>query len=268
MSVKTRVRDIGSFERVDGVWIGRLLVPILLLGLWQAASLVASEYALASPLETYRAIVRGFEAGWMVEDGFLTVVELAFAYVFAVVSGIWIGVILGLNDFWEEVFEPILLGVYSIPKVTLFPIFLLLFGLGVDSKIAFGWFHGVFPVAILTMTAMDSVEEEHLKVAKSMGLSRWRTFREVIFPSILPGLVIGMRLGFSLTFLGVVLGEMFAARSGLGYRLMEFMESVQVAPMLAIITVLVLLAAVVNAVFYAIEQRLSARGHETADMSI
>lgn len=266
MSVKTRMQDIGSSDRLDIVSIGRLLVPFVLLGLWQAASLVAGQYALASPLETYHAIVQGFESGWMIEDGFLTLLELTIAYVLAVISGIWIGVMLGMNDFWEEVFEPIILGVYSIPKITLFPIFLLLFGLGVDSKIAFGWFHGVFPVAILTMTAMDSVEQEHLKVAKSLGLSRWKTFKEIIFPSILPGLVIGMRLGFSLTFLGVILGEMFAARAGLGYRLMEFMESVQVAPMLAIITVLVVLAAIGNALFYVLEQRLSERGHETADM--
>nr|WP_233265091.1 ABC transporter permease subunit [Halomarina oriensis] len=193
--------------------------------------------------------------------------ELVVAYALAIVVGIWVGVVLGLNDFWHDVFEPIVLGTYAIPKVTLFPIFLFVFQFGMDSKIAFGWFHGVFPVAILTMSAMATIEDTHLDVARSLRLSRWQTFRHVVVPSILPGLVIGLRLGFNLTFLGIVLGEMFASRAGLGYTLVEYIAGVQTAPMLAIIVVLVLIATVVNVGFFALENHLGSRGSDTAQMA-
>ncbi len=250
----------------DVVWLGRLAVPVLLVLVWQALAGVASGFALATPAATARQLVAGFESGWMITDGRQTMIELVVAYVLAVVVGVWVGVVLGLDDFWQDVFEPIILGTYAIPKVTLYPLFLFVFQLGIESKIAFGWFHGVFPIAILTMRAMETIEDEHLKVARSLALSRWQTFREVVVPSILPGLVIGLRLGFNLTFLGVILGEMFAARSGLGYTLMEYISGVQVARILAIIVVLVLVAATVNVAFFLVEQRLGQRSEETADV--
>lgn len=260
MSVPTGLRRVG----VETITLGRLAVPVVLLVIWQAAAMSVSEIALATPGASVRAAVDGLGAGgWMVEGLQRTLLELVIAYVLAVVAGIWIGVTLGLNEFWEEVFEPVVLGVYSIPKITLFPIFLFIFQLGMDSKIAFGWFHGVFPIAILTMKSMGTIRGAHLKVARSLLLSRWQTVREVVVPSILPGLVIGLRLGFNLTFLGIILGEMFAARAGLGYVLVQYMMGTYVDRMLAIILVLVIVATVVNTAFFLIEGRLGGDGEET-----
>jgi NitT/TauT family transport system permease protein len=249
------------------VRIGRIAVPIVILVLWQLGAELYGQFALATPLETLETAVDGFQEGWMIDDLLVTLTTLLIAYIIAVVSGVWIGIMLGLNRFWQEVFEPAILGTYSIPKITLFPIFLLIFGLGMDSMIAFGWFHGVFPVLILTMSAMATIDDTHMNVAQSLGLSQWQRFKEVIVPSILPGLVIGLRLGFSLTFLGIIIGEMFAARTGLGHSLMLYMETVQVDRMLAIITVLVLVAATINAVFYIIETRLRRRAGSSGDVA-
>ncbi|APX98576.1 ABC transporter permease [Natronorubrum daqingense] len=249
------------------VRLGRIAVPIVILVLWQLGAEVYGQFALVTPAETLETAVDGFQDGWMVEDLLVTLTTLVIAYIIAVVSGIWVGIMLGLNRFWQEVFEPAILGTYSIPKITLFPIFLLIFGLGMDSMIAFGWFHGVFPVLILTMSAMATIDDTHMNVAQSLGLSQWQRFKEVIVPSILAGLVIGLRLGFSLTFLGIIIGEMFAARAGLGHSLMLYMETVQVDRMLAIITVLVLVASVINAVFYIIETRLRRRAGSSGDVA-
>ncbi|MFC5972143.1 ABC transporter permease [Halomarina salina] len=255
--------------RFDGdvVLFGRLAVPLVVVALWQVLAMSVSGFALATPTDTFDALLDGIRSGWMVEGFERTMTELLVAYVLAIVVGIWAGVALGLSDFWHDVFEPIVLGTYAIPKVTLFPIFLFVFQFGMDSKIAFGWFHGVFPVAILTMSAMGTIDETHLDVARSLRLSRWQTFRHVIVPSILPGLVIGLRLGFNLTFLGIVLGEMFASRAGLGYTLVEYIAGVQTAPMLAIIVVLVLVATVVNVGFFVLENRLGSRSADTAQMA-
>lgn len=264
MSTATTVKQ--QIGRISTVRVGQIAVPIGLLVAWQLLAAVTSDFALASPAATLTAISRGLEAGWLSEGLQRTLTELVIAYVLAVIAGVWAGIALGLNDFWSDVFEPIVLGTYAIPKVTLYPIFLFVFQLGMDSKIAFGWFHGVFPVMIMTMSAMATINDAHLQVGRSLRLSRWQQFREIIVPSILPGLIIGLRLGFNLTFLGIILGEMFAARAGLGYTLVEFMAGVQVAEMLAIILLLVLIATVANLGFFALENRLGARGHDTADI--
>ncbi|MDG5820215.1 ABC transporter permease [Natronococcus sp. A-GB7] len=264
MSTRSETSLPGNWSIVR---IGRIAVPLIILALWQLGAEVYGQFALATPLETFETMVDGFQDGWMVEDLLVTVTTLIVAYLIAVVSGVWVGIMLGLSRFWQEVFEPVILGTYSIPKITLFPIFLLIFGLGMDSMVAFGWFHGVFPVLILTMSAMTTIDDTHMNVAQSLGLSQWQRFKEVIVPSILPGLVIGLRLGFSLTFLGIVIGEMFAARAGLGHSLMLYMETVQVDRMLAIITVLVLIAAVINAAFYIIEARLRRRAGSSGDVA-
>ena len=89
----------------------------------------------------------------------------------------------------------------------------------------------------------------HLKVARSLRLSRQATFRQVIFPAILPSLLIGLRLGFSLVLLGVVLGEMFASRAGFGYELVEAITLHDTPRMYGIIAALVVIAFAVNALF-------------------
>lgn len=254
--------------RLDGVTVGRLVVPIVLVLIWQGLAMITGRYALASPVETAAALRHGIQDGWILAGFRRTMTELVIAFAIAAVTGIWVGVVLGLDEFWYDVFEPLMLGLYSIPKVTLFPIFLFIFQFGMDSKIAFGWFHGIFPIAILMMSATATVEKTHLQVGRSLQLSRWQMFREIVVPSVLPSLVIGLRLGFNLTFLGIILGEMFASRSGLGYTLMELITGVQVARMLAVIVVLVLVAAVVNVGFFKLENYLGSRGEETANVTM
>ena len=100
--------------------------------------------------------------------------------------------------------EPILVSVYSLPKVTLYPLILLIFGLGVPAKIAFGTLHGIIPIAIFAMNAVRNVAGVHFKTARVMRLSRRQTLLTIVIPGALPEIVSGLRIGFSLTLLGVL----------------------------------------------------------------
>lgn len=248
------------------VTVGRLAVPISILILWQFLATIASDFALVPPGAAVNAVIDGFQTGWLITGLQVTIFTLLIAYLLAVLAGIWAGVVLGTNELLQDILEPLILGTYAIPKVTLYPLFLFIFALGTDAIIAFGWFHGVFPIAILTMRAMETIDEEYLNVARSLRLSRWQRFRHVIVPAILPGLIIGLRLGFNLTFLGIILGEMFAARAGIGHELINFIGSVQVANILGVILILILIATAVNLLFFYIEQRLSVRSSDQVSM--
>jgi NitT/TauT family transport system permease protein len=241
---------------IDPVFLGQLAFPLLLVGIWQIVGMLAGDFYVATPVQAFDAVA-GSDWFWGSLGATLSATVVGFAI--AAVFGLWIGVTLGLVRFWGQVFEPITLSVYSIPKVTLFPIFLTVFGFGLYSKVAFGMFHGIFPIIIIAMTATREVSVVHLKVARSLKLSGLMTFRHIIFPSIFPSLLTGLRLGFSLTLLGVILGEMFASRAGFGYELVEAITLHDMPRMYGIVAVLVVIAFVINALLLRWEHAVAAK---------
>jgi len=240
-------------------WIirsGRISVPFLLLGLWQIFSWIAGEFVLPSPEQMVQVLWTGIKQGWLWEHLKVSLLETFLAFVLATWVGLGVGFFLGLHSFPREVLEPMILSTYAIPKVTLYPIFLFLFKLGLSSKVAFGWFHGVFPILILTQNAVKTLPLVFLKVGRSLRLSSFQIFKEIVLPAVLPSLIAGLRLGFNLTFLGVILGEMFASKQGLGFLLTAGSEAFDMPKILAVLLVLTGVAIVANASFYILEKQV------------
>jgi NitT/TauT family transport system permease protein len=146
-----------------------------------------------------------------------------------------------------------------LPKITLYPVILLIFGLGISGKTAFGALHGVLPVALLTMAAIRNISPVYLKSARSMKLSQWQTIMMVLFPATLPEIVSGLRIGLTVTLLGVLLAEMFAAKQGLGFLIMNAMSLLQTEEMIAVAILLFAFAAFANALLLWMEHRLHRR---------
>lgn len=240
-------------------------LPLVLLLVWEVLYRLTGDLALASPWQIGLTVLDGFRRGWLVRGLHDTALALGAAYLLSAVLGVGLGVALGTNAFQRQVWEPVVLTVYAIPKVTLYPIFLLFFGLGLPAKVAFGAFHGVFPVAIFTMNAVKQIRPVWLKVAAVIGCSRWQTFWQVVLPSVLPSLFAGLRIGFSLTFLGVIISEMFASRQGAGFLLMQAIGLHNVPRILAVALVLITFALLMNAGFLAIESRLRRRFGDLGD---
>ena len=167
-----------------------------------------------------------------------------------------IGFLLGAHRFSSEVFEPVLVAFYSIPKITLYPIILLAFGLGLPAKIAFGTIHGVVPVAIFTMGAVRNLNPILLKTARVLRLTPQELVASVLLPAALPEIFTGIRLGFSLTLIGTLLGEMFGSQRGLGYLLMTAIGLQNVQLIMAVTLLIVLFAASVSTLLIVIDHRL------------
>jgi NitT/TauT family transport system permease protein len=244
----------------DPVRIAQLLFPLALLALWQILAVVLGDFFVASPLASLNALLEGVGDGWLGADAGVTLVALVYGYLLAVVLGVVIGFLLGLSRFAYAVFEPIVVALYALPKVALYPIFLFAFGLGIASQAWFAMFFGVFPIIIFTMSGTRNVSEVLLKVGRSLRLSRLQLFRTIVFPAILPSLVAGLRIGFGVTFLGVVLSQMFAARSGLGYVLVQSVSLHDMPRLYGLVLLLTLFAFAVNGAFLLWERHLT-RNH-------
>jgi NitT/TauT family transport system permease protein len=241
-------------------WRGPILLVAGLLVLWQLLYLVVGDVALRSPLETVRFTVEllGRESFWpnLTE----TAKAFAVALVISIVLGLAIGFLLGFYRLAGAVFEPMLVAFYSIPKLTLYPIVLLAFGLGMPAKIAFGVIHGVVPVALFTIAAVANVKPVLIKTGRVLGFGAYDMVTQVLFPAALPEIFSGIRIGFALTLIGTLLGEMFASQRGLGYMLMNAIGLHNVDIIMSVTFMITVFAATVSAVLLAVDRRLHRRG--------
>ena len=199
---------------LDSTWITLTLVIF-----WQLMSWQVGATALPTPLNTIwrlgeLAMTSSF---WgHVEE---TARALAIASLITTLGGVLLGLVLGLNRLSGEVAAPLLVGLYSLPKVVLYPLILLFFGLGLPAKIALGVLNGFAPVALSAMNAVRNINPTILRTARVLHLSPWDTIRSVLLPAALPEILSGVRMGMALTIVGVLIGEIFASNRGLGFML-------------------------------------------------
>ena len=245
----------GRFSAIGNI----IALCVLMFASWQALYWIAGDIAMRSPAETFAYSVKlaGQASFWVhaAETG----KAFGMALALAVAGGLAIGFILGLNRLASEVFEPMLVAIYSIPKITLYPILLLAFGLGLSAKVAFGTIHGIIPIALFTLNGVRNVKPVLLKSARTLGLSPFATVREIVFPAALPEIVTGLRVGFSLTMIGTLLGEMFASQRGLGFLLMNGIGLHNVDLIMALTFGLVVFAGSAGIILLAIDRRLHDR---------
>ena len=217
------------------------------LVVWQGAAWWAGDVALASPWATgVRLGVLAGRGSFWGEAG-STAGAFVLAAVGSVVGGVVLGGVLGLSRVVGRVMEPVLASLYALPKVTLYPVVLLLFGLSVSAKVAFGIMHGLIPVVLLTMGAVQQVRPVYVRTARALRLGPGAAFRHVVLPAVWPEVLGGVRIGVPLALLGVLIGEMFASRRGLGSMAMRAMEVNDTPTLMAVAVLLSLVALGVNA---------------------
>ena len=218
-----------------------VLVAMALL-VWQALGWWTAGVAITPPLATFAYL------GGLVQTTLFwghvgeTVLAFLMAFGLSALIGLGLGLVLGLRRFAGEVAEPVLAGFYTIPKVTLYPVVLLIFGLGTSAKVAFGVMHGLVPVTLFTLGAVKTMPPVLVRAARAMRLSGWQTMRTVLLPACLPQVVNGLRLGFSLSLLGVLIGEMFSSQRGLGFLLVNGLAQHNVPLTTAVVLVIVVAA--------------------------
>jgi NitT/TauT family transport system permease protein len=244
--------------RLAGVRNGLTLIVGLLL-LWQLLYLWTGDVALASPMQTFR-----YTADLFTQEGFgLQVYEtlhaFAIAYALSVVIGLAVGFWLGFDRLSGDALEPMIVSVYAVPKLTLYPILLLAFGLTLSAKVAFGVIHGVIPIILFTLAAVHNTKPILIKTGRVLKLTRWQMVRWILFPAAIPEIFTGLRVGFALTLIGSLLAEMFASQRGLGYLLMNAIGLHNVELIMSVTLVIVVFAAAVSVILLHIDHKLHRR---------
>lgn len=236
-----------------------LVFGAVFLVVWQLAHEWGGEVAMTTPLDTLAFTLKTLASAEFWPHAYATLRAFLIALVLAAVAGVCIGAALGFHRLSGEVSEPILVGIYSIPKVTLYPIILLFFGIDIEAKVAFGALHGVIPIILFTMNAVRNIKPVYIKTARTLRLAPWALFRTVLIPATIPEVFTGLRVGFALTLIGILLSEMFGSRSGIGFQLMKAIGLHNMDIIMSLTFMLVAFAGSVNAILLVIDHRLHRR---------
>ena len=197
----------------------RALLSFLLVGvLWELAGRSGRWPLVLEPIsKIVQTGVELWNAGQLQRHILTSLQEFGAGFVLAAVVGITLGLLLATNNLLHDFVDPWISALYATPTVALAPLFILVFGIDVASKVAVVFLLSFFPIVINTSTGVRATERVYIEAARSFCATKGQIFTKILLPSALPFIVAGLRLGIGRGLIGVVVGEFFGARAGLGY---------------------------------------------------
>ena len=233
------------FSRL-GVVLTQIGILAAILALWQFAVTDASLPYFSRPsliaaklyeLLTHHDIYRHMS---------VTLAEIAMGYSLGAAIGLSLGFILGRSQFLSAALQPYIIGLYSIPKIALAPVFIVWLGLGIASKVAVVFVASFFLVFFNTYSGLISINEELVRLARLMGASWPQTVARVILPAAAPQIFLGLRTAVPYAVIGAVIGEYIGSSEGLGYFILYASQTYDAAALFAGIIILVAIVFIVN----------------------
>lgn len=195
-------------------------------------------------------------SGQLYKHASITVLEVFGALFLGSLAGIALATFFGYFSFAGEIFTPIISGISCIPQLALAPIYVLWFGLGLQSKIFLAGLMVFFNVFSATYGAIKSMDKGILESANLLGASEFVTLRTVILPSCMPWILSGLRGGVSAALIGAIIGEYIGSRGGLGWMITYSTSYFNISRVMSCILVLLVLGLALNKALDLLERRV------------
>lgn len=259
MSSTTQVRPTRHRRAV--VIVGRVAVPLILVGLWAVAASLSD--LVPGVLASLDYLVSGLIDGSLHPDLSASAQAVVSGFLVAAVTAVPAGIVLARNRYLRDMFDPVIAGLFAVPRIILYPMMLGFFGLGVTALGATGAISAFFPIVISTSAAMRSVSATLIKLGQSFNLSRTQLFVKILLPATAPSIMAGLRVGFGVSFITVIISEFFAARDGLGKIVSDSYALGHLPAMYGVIVLILVMALAGNLLLWVIEHRIhrwSSRG--------
>ena len=252
-------------KRLDRSIIIQLVVICVFALIWQLLAGTTNPVILPSFVSVLGALFSVLQLAAIPELPHalgITLLEIAAGFAFSASLAFLFAAALTLNRTLRSAYYPLFLFLFAIPHIVLFPLFIVSFGLGPLSKIAYGAFAG-FPVMVLGMLAsFTRVESSAIALARSMGAGSRKVFTKVVLPSAASGIVSTLRVGLGTVAVVTVVAEVIGSTDGLGYYLRTEFESFLTADYFALVIVIGVVVLLVNYSFTMFERRLRGRIRE------
>ena len=257
-AVTTDLRD-NSSPRFGGGFmvICQVVLGLVFLLLWQGASgRLVDSFFISNPLEVGTRLMGWIADGSLFLHIWATVYATVMGFLVGAVGGLILGIWLGVSPFTSRLLNPYLNALNALPKVALAPLFVLWFGLGIESKIALAAVLVLFLVFLNTYAGVREVDQDLIDGARLMKATRTQVITKVIIPSAMSWVFAGLKISVPYALIGAVLGEMIAANRGLGYLVQFSGSQFDSAGVFAVLIVIALLAVALNFLVEIVQHRM------------
>lgn len=230
--------------------------PIGLLLIWELAArfgFIDTRF-FPAPSSIIALLIAMVKSGELVVHTMTSLKRLFWGTVIGGIPALVLGVIMGLNRPIRAVFDPLIAATYPIPKSSILPLALLIFGLGEASKIFMVAIGVFFPVAINATTGVLEINKIYLDVGRNYKADRWNTFWTIALPGALPVIMTGFKLGVGIGLILIAVAEMIGAKSGLGYMIWAAWETFSVEQMYVGLFVIALIGFVLTVLLNELER--------------
>jgi NitT/TauT family transport system permease protein len=239
------------------VALGRIIFSLVFLAGWEAASRwLVDPFWIGRPSQIAGRLWTLAASGDLWWHTMPTLGQAAAGLMLSLLVGIPIGLLFATNRYVERVLEPFFLGLYSIPRIALAPLFILWFGIGPSSKIVMAFSMVVFVVILNTYEGMRGIDRELIDMMRAMRASRPYILRKVVLPGIVPWVFASVRVGVGLALIGSVVGELLGANRGLGWYVEHAAARIDVTGVFTGLVVLTAVGMMLNEIVKLAERRL------------
>ena len=249
-------------------WLLPLLGILVLLGIWELYVTISavSSLVLPSPVEVGRALVD--DRGTLWHNLKPTAAEICLGIVLGAVFGLLIAVVLHFSGIVRQASLALLVGSQAIPIPMLAPLLVVWLGFGLLPTLTVVALVSFFPILVTTLSALEAVDPDLIKLMRTFDAGRWQTFRRVELPSALPGVFAGAKIAVVFSVLAALLGEQAGSSSGLGYLLTVTVGNLETAEAFATVFVLAAFAILLFALLTLAERRALPWVHRQRDIQL
>ncbi len=255
-TITTRRPRIGP--RVSQVNIGfwRLVVAIVLIGLWMAVAQFAGENFVPSPLETVAAAIQVFSDGTLPRAALSSLYVFVTGYLISIAFAVPLGLLMGGFRVFGAALEPYVDALSAMPRVAFIPLIIIFLGLGYEAKICVVILGAIMPILINTYVGVLNSDRDLIEMARSGGATDLQIFRKIMLPGAMPYIIAGMRVGAALALINTVVAELYTAVQGLGGLLSIYGNTFRMAPYFVVVFVLALIGLVTMQSLRLLERRI------------
>jgi len=232
--------------------------PVVLLLVWQilAQAGIIDQRFFPAPTKIFTTFVALVKDGSLWVNTWATLTRLFWGALIGGIPALLLGVATGLSRPLRAVFDPLIAATYPVPKSAIFPLLLLICGLGEASKIAMVAIGVFYPVLINTATGVLEINKIYFDVGRNFRASRWQVFRTIAMPGAIPHIMSGIKLGLGLGLMLIAIAEMIGAQSGLGYMIWNAWQLLSVEQMYVGLLVIAFLGYGISLLLTELERKL------------
>jgi sulfonate transport system permease protein len=244
-------------RRIDLRALRRIASPIAFVLLWQLGSMtkVIPADKIAAPSTVLAAFWTLTASGDLLRHLIVSLTRVSIGLLIGVAVGVQFALIVGLSRIGDDIIDPTMQMLRTLPYLGMTPLLILWFGIGELPKIALVAFASAFPVYLTLLGGIRSVDPKLIEAARIFGLGRWALIREVILPGALAPALVGLRYSLGAAWLSLVVSEQINADRGIGYLIMDARDFLRTDIIIVGLLVYAILGLATDAIVRAVEAR-------------